>query len=750
MLNSATTSIRRRRSPGRLLRAAAPAIVAAALFPSSALAGPVSQTFSQPGETAFTVPPNVNQIHIDAFGAPGGNADYPGGAGAEVQGDLAVASGQTLYVEVGVGGGTAHDFDEFYGPRPGGAGGGESDVRTCSATAASCSILGYGPVSSAQTQLLVAAGGGSSGIFPTDGNHMGLGGNAGLLNGNGADGQAGGNADGGKGATADSAGLGGSSHDGGPAGADGSAGLGGDGFDGGGAGGAGRYGGGGGGGIYASYLGGAGGGGGGSSWVNQDMTGVGAYLTHITGASSAASNASPHVVISYTPIQKPGPIPTIQSPASQELVGASPEFVGTGGGNTDDQQSVTVSIYSGQSATGSPVETFSTALGLAHGYDISATSPLASGTYTAVISQQDNAGDTGSSWVTFVVDASGPAVTITQPADGSATANPSVQFEGAAGTKSKDLGIVGFELDDKSGVVIQRGVPVSDGHWSADVPWLHLQDGVYTATVQQIDNGGNTTTVTTTFTVDTINPTASVSTPADGGTYHVGDHVAAAYGCADNGSGVASCAGPVAPGAALDTATPGQHAFTVVATDNGGNTSSTTVHYTVLPVSQPPSGPGAGQPSPGSTTSQPPGPGTTTGQPSGPGTSIGQGNASSPAKTRAPAGLRLVSGRLRAAPRGCSMHPRPQKLSARACSTALVSAGLIDPRAAGQSVVLTWTDHRGHTVRHTVKVASTGRWTLTFALPGSARVHPGSVSVTYAGSAVLLPAAASRKVALAR
>jgi hypothetical protein len=63
------------------------------------------------------------------------------------------------------------------------------------------------------------------------------------------------------------------------------------------------------------------------------------------------------------------------------------------------------------------------------------------------------------------------------------------------------------------------------------------------------------------------------------------------YGCTDGGSGVASCSGglvgaggvvtPVASGATLDTSTPGTRTFRVLAVDNIGNQSSTTVTYSV-------------------------------------------------------------------------------------------------------------------------------------------------------------------------
>jgi hypothetical protein len=63
-----------------------------------------------------------------------------------------------------------------------------------------------------------------------------------------------------------------------------------------------------------------------------------------------------------------------------------------------------------------------------------------------------------------------------------------------------------------------------------------------------------------------------------------GQVVSADYSCADqaNGSGLASCHGDVAAGAALDTSTAGDHTFTVTATDGAGNSATATRSYTVV------------------------------------------------------------------------------------------------------------------------------------------------------------------------
>ena len=81
--------------------------------------------------------------------------------------------------------------------------------------------------------------------------------------------------------------------------------------------------------------------------------------------------------------------------------------------------------------------------------------------------------------------------------------------------------------------------------------------------------------------IDRKAPVISVTTPANGATYPLRENVPAAYACADRGAGTASCAGPVANGAPIDTSSSGTKSFTVNAADTVGNASSTTVTYTV-------------------------------------------------------------------------------------------------------------------------------------------------------------------------
>jgi hypothetical protein len=63
----------------------------------------------------------------------------------------------------------------------------------------------------------------------------------------------------------------------------------------------------------------------------------------------------------------------------------------------------------------------------------------------------------------------------------------------------------------------------------------------------------------------------------------LGAAVAADFGCSD--LDLASCVGPVANGSNIDTSTLGSHAFAVTGTDNSGNHTTVTVHYTVYAAS---------------------------------------------------------------------------------------------------------------------------------------------------------------------
>ncbi len=78
-------------------------------------------------------------------------------------------------------------------------------------------------------------------------------------------------------------------------------------------------------------------------------------------------------------------------------------------------------------------------------------------------------------------------------------------------------------------------------------------------------------------------PTGSISSPADGSVYAVGQHIDANYSCADasTGPGISSCNGSVAKGAPIDTSTLGHHTFTVTAVSHDSLRTVISSGYTV-------------------------------------------------------------------------------------------------------------------------------------------------------------------------
>jgi hypothetical protein len=276
-----------------VLAAVVPAQAAPAALPAgcTAASGTVTCTYTASGQTQFTVPPGVTSLTTTVVGGQGGTdfgASTPGGLGAVATGTLTVTPAQTLYLEVGILGGAGGQL--FPGFTDSGAGGGESDVRTCPA-AGTCSSG-----TTLASRLLVGGGGGGSGDFGGAPGNAGTTGAAGS-GGNGFGGHF--NGAGGDGATQTAPGAGGAGCDGGGVGspgatAGGAGGAGGaaNGVDGvsGGGGGAGWFGGGAGGGCSQPNDS-AGSGGGGSSHAAASV-GSPAF-------SQAASGRAPSVTLSY-------------------------------------------------------------------------------------------------------------------------------------------------------------------------------------------------------------------------------------------------------------------------------------------------------------------------------------------------------------------------------------------------------------------------------------------------------------------
>lgn len=162
-----------------------------------------------------------------------------------------------------------------------------------------------------------------------------------------------------------------------------------------------------------------------------------------------------------------------------------PYLSGTGSAGIGDVQSVTVELFSGAVAEGTPM--FTGEPGVSAG--LWATSPpdLAEGVYTLRATQVDVAGNASTAVRTFRVDWTDPVLTI-GPAPAATDRRPS--FSGTAGTAEGDAGTVHAALTGSGGFEVD--VPVVDGRWSVTTP-ADLAAGIYTFTVTQHDSAGNRT-----------------------------------------------------------------------------------------------------------------------------------------------------------------------------------------------------------------------------------------------------------------
>ncbi len=130
-----------------------------------------------------------------------------------------------------------------------------------------------------------------------------------------------------------------------------------------------------------------------------------------------------------------------------------------------------------------------------------------------------------------------------------------------------------------------------DGQLRASVPFSVTADGLHVVSVDTASGHGEKA-----FVIDATAPQVILTTPAADATYAIGQVVKADFRCLDSGSGVTSCTGTKAVGAAIDTSTVGDKTFTVTARDAAGHTTTVTRTYHVtwpftgflFPVKNPP------------------------------------------------------------------------------------------------------------------------------------------------------------------
>jgi hypothetical protein len=148
---------------------------------------------------------------------------------------------------------------------------------------------------------------------------------------------------------------------------------------------------------------------------------------------------------------------------------------------------------------------------------------LPDGSHTFVVSATDPAGNTDATpeSYTWAIDTSAPVVTLSSPADGSATSDVTPAISGLADTGPADSSTVAVALYQgttatESPLQTWSSVPVDQatGSWSVVAP--SLTEATYTVGATQSDSLGRSGSATHTFRVDLSAPAVTLTSPSHG------------------------------------------------------------------------------------------------------------------------------------------------------------------------------------------------------------------------------------------
>ncbi len=240
------------------------------------------------------------------------------------------------------------------------------------------------------------------------------------------------------------------------------------------------------------------------------------------GAAAIALLSVPTVASAATCTPAIGPAVTLTSPANGSLIsGGQPTFAGCASTGIDASPQVTVRVYAGASASGTPVHTLTTTPGADGGYSAGVSSPLADGQYTAQAEQDGILGldNAFSNTSTFEVHNAAPTITLDSPGTKPLlTATPTLT--GTAGHAIGDSSTVNVTVYPGAGTTqtptrVVSGSRDSSGQFSIKIR-DPLPDGQYTAVAAQVGAAAVSTSPARTFRIKVHPPALTLTQPASG------------------------------------------------------------------------------------------------------------------------------------------------------------------------------------------------------------------------------------------
>ncbi|UQR65125.1 Ig-like domain-containing protein [Bradyrhizobium sp. C-145] len=238
---------------------------------------------------------------------------------------------------------------------------------------------------------------------------------------------------------------------------------------------------------------------------------------------------------------------------------------------------------------GTPIAATATADGSGH-WSFTPTG-LADGSHTIVASETDAAGNPGTASLSFTLDTTAPAVTVSLADDTGASATDKITSDPALSGSGDPNAVVHFTVDGTPNAA--TATADGSGQWSFTP--TGLTDGSYTIVASETDAAGNIGTASLTFTLDTTAPAVTAALADDTGAsssdkitsdpalFGSGDANAVVHFTVD-GTPIAATATADASGHWSFTATglaDGSHTIVASETDAAGNTGTASLTFTL-------------------------------------------------------------------------------------------------------------------------------------------------------------------------